>query len=90
VSRASAAERAMPKSVTTQRPRVSTSTLSGFTSRCTTPSACAYPSARAVSAITRRTRAGGSGPSRASSAESERPRTSCMVKKLTGATRPTR
>src|SRR4030095_5362708 len=41
---------AMPKSVTLASPEGSTITLAGLMSRCTTPRACAEPSARALAA----------------------------------------
>ncbi len=50
VSAGRASVRAMPKSVTIARPpAVSNMTLSGFTSRCTTPRPWAWPRAQATS-----------------------------------------
>ena len=43
------ARRAMPKSSTFTAPSSRTITLSGFTSRCTSPARCAAPSALATS-----------------------------------------
>ena len=59
----SPAVEAMPKSVRTPRPSLVTSTLLGFTSRCTTP--CAWADSRALSTSRpiSATRCGGSGPS---------------------------
>jgi hypothetical protein len=76
-----AAARAMPKSVTTARPVARSSmTLSGFTSRCTTPRPCAYASASATSARMRRASAIGSRGSRASRSARLSPSTSAMTK----------
>src|SRR6267378_413652 len=56
---------AIPKSVTTTRPRLPSSRmLSGFTSRWMIPNACAAPSASAVSCMIRRDSSGGSLPRR--------------------------
>ncbi len=63
VSVSSPATVAMPKSVRTARPGA-ISTFPGLTSRCTTPAACAAPSASSRSSPIAATRAGGSGPSR--------------------------
>ena len=53
--------RAIPKSVTFTSPCGVTSTLPGFTSRCTTPCACANDSASAISAVRRAASIGASG-----------------------------
>ena len=52
VSEGSLVIRAMPKSVSFAKPRRSTSTFDGFTSRCTMPAACAAASASATCCIT--------------------------------------
>ena len=44
----SVGSRATPKSVSTQRPSAQMSTLAGFTSRCSTPAACATSSAPSI------------------------------------------
>ena len=70
---------AMPKSVSTARSSLPSSTLLGLTSRCMTPAACATLSAdsswRAISAARR----GGSGPEAASSWSSDCAWISCIT-----------
>ena len=67
---------AIPKSVTTTRPRLPSSRmLSGFTSRWMMPSACAAPMASAVSCMMRRVSSAGSRPRRLSLAASDSPST---------------
>ena len=48
VSAGPSSARARPKSITTARPSGCTSTFAGLTSRCSTPAACAQPSASAA------------------------------------------
>jgi len=68
---------AMPKSVTTAAPP-EMSTLSGLMSRCTTPRACAYASARDTSRRMLTTSLTASGP-RASRSRSDSPSTNGIV-----------
>src|SRR5690606_16256923 len=70
---------AMPKSVSTTRPSLAISTLAGFTSRCSTPAACAARSAASTSAPIPAARAGDIGPSASSTSASDRPRTSSIT-----------
>src|SRR5690606_39034500 len=70
---------AMPKSVSTTRPSLAISTLAGFTSRCSTPAACAARSAASTSAPIPAARAGDIGPSASSTSPSDRPRTSSIT-----------
>jgi hypothetical protein len=69
---------AMPKSVTTATPPLS-STLSGLMSRCTTSCACAYASARATSRRMPSTSASGSAPAPRRRSRSDCPSTKGMV-----------
>ncbi|RAO51131.1 hypothetical protein PSN01_04328 [Micromonospora saelicesensis] len=54
---------ASPKSVSTTRPSSATSTLCGFTSRCSTPAVCAARNAASTASPIRAVRCGLSGPS---------------------------
>ncbi len=70
---------AIPKSVSTTRPSLASSTLAGFTSRCSTPASCAARSADSTSAPMCAARCGGNGPSASRSSASEMPRTSSIT-----------
>ena len=73
-------ECAIPKSLSSARPvPVSMKIFSGFTSRCTTPFACANASASATSLSTRSARSGLNGPSSITACFSVRPGTSCIT-----------
>ncbi len=63
VSCTSVGIRATPKSVSTQRPSLQISTLAGFTSRCSTPCACATSSAPSSAMPIFATTRGATGPS---------------------------
>jgi hypothetical protein len=78
--RASSSGAVSPKSATKARPDLlSTSTLLGFTSRCTSPMACASARAAATSPSSRRAvRSGGRGWARSQSA-SVLPSTYCIT-----------
>ena len=73
--------RAMPKSVTFTVPDRVSSTLPGFTSRCTTPLRCANASADAISAAMSAAWPGSSGPSLRMRSRSDRPSTYSMTMK---------
>ncbi len=86
--RASTRARAMPKSVTTTRPSLPRSTLSGLRSRCTTPAACAPASPSAMATPTATARPTEKAPSRASAAESDSPSTYSMVRNFSPSCSP--
>ena len=86
VNRGSPSNCAMPKSVSTARSSqpspdrlVAMSTLLGFTSRCSTPAACAAASAESSCWPIRPARAGGSRPSTTSTWSSDWDGTSSMT-----------
>ncbi|PSK48316.1 hypothetical protein B0E38_06268 [Streptomyces sp. 111WW2] len=70
---------AIPKSVSTTRPSFASSTLAGFTSRCSTPAACAARSAASTSAPISAARRGSNGPSASSRSARDSPRTSSIT-----------
>ncbi len=70
---------AIPKSVSTTRPSFDSSTLAGFTSRCSTPAACAARSAASTSAPISAARSGANGPSASSRSARDSPRTSSIT-----------
>ena len=73
-------ECAMPKSLNNARPvPTSMKIFSGFTSRCTTPRACANANASATSLSTRSARSASNGPSSITACFSVRPGTSCIT-----------
>ncbi len=70
---------AIPKSVSTTRPPASSSTFAGFTSRCSTPTACAARSARSTRPPMRAASLACSAPSCRSTASRDSPRTSSIT-----------
>ncbi len=79
VSPGSPCKVAMPKSVSTALPSGVIRMLPGLTSRCTTPAACAVPSASSSVMPIIAARAGGSGPSSARTWASDLDGTSSMM-----------
>ena len=81
---------AMPKSVTNARPLPSSSRmLSGFTSRCTMPWACAYASAQATSRMMRAASDAGTGPLLRMRCPSDSPPTYAIAKNTNPSTSST-
>ncbi len=80
--------RAIPKSVTTTRPLLSSITLSGFRSRCTTPASCAAERAAHVAWAMESARATDSAPARASNIESGSPSTYSIVRNFSPSCSP--
>ncbi len=75
----SSANVAMPKSLSTARPSAEISTLLGFTSRCSTPAACAVSRALSSRAPSSAACSGGSGPSSAMTCSRDRPPMNSMM-----------